>query len=166
MVAGLQFRQAVQADSPGLRELALSYWHELMPKADVMQNAERRDEYFESQFDLSDAKRPLFWLLLTEQPIGFVHLTIYKAEQRAYVEDFYIVPEARRQGHGTTMLQWLFDYLDQQNIEQIDLNVRRDNPDALAFWQAQGFGIAGYRLRQYREPATGTALIGVLSSDF
>lgn len=49
-------------------------------------------------------------------------------------------------------------------IEQID-HVRRDTPAALAFWQAQGFGIASYRLRQYRDPQRGVACRGALSSD-
>ncbi|MBV7330555.1 hypothetical protein KFU94_20385 [Chloroflexi bacterium TSY] len=51
-------------------------------------------------------------------------------------------------------------------IEQIELNVRRDNPEALAFWQAQGFRIALYQMRQYRDPQTGQSFIGALSSDF
>lgn len=44
--------------------------------------------------------------------------------------------------------------------------MRRDTPEALAFWEAQGFGIAGYRMRMYRDPKTGKAFKGVLSSDF
>ncbi len=82
------------------------------------------------------------------------------------VNDFYVLPEARRQGYGRAMVQWLLAHLDSLGVEQIDLDVRRDNPDALAFWQAQGFGIALYRLRQYRDPESGTAFVGALSSDF
>ena len=58
------------------------------------------------------------------------------------------------------------DFHIEKGIRQLDLNVRRDNPNALSFWEAQGFGIAGYRLRMYRDPETGTAYKGVLSSDF
>jgi ribosomal protein S18 acetylase RimI-like enzyme len=49
--------------------------------------------------------------------------------------------------------------------------VQRDNPQALAFWQAQGFGTAGCRMRIYPEPESGTvrssaaAYVGALSSD-
>ena len=64
------------------------------------------------------------------------------------------------------MVQWLFSRLDNVGVERIDLNVRRDNPRALAFWQAQGFGIAGYQLRMYRDPESGTAFVGALASDF
>ena len=64
------------------------------------------------------------------------------------------------------MAGWMFEYFDEKGIRQLDLNVRRDNPNALSFWKAQGLGIAGYRLRMYRDPETGTPYKGVLSSDF
>jgi len=51
-------------------------------------------------------------------------------------------------------------------VQLIELNVRRDTPQALAFWESQGFRIASYRLHQYRDPKTGTSYIGALSSDF
>jgi ribosomal protein S18 acetylase RimI-like enzyme len=47
-----------------------------------------------------------------------------------------------------------------------ELTLRRDNPQALAFWEAQGFRIAHYLLRQYRDLQTGELFIGALSSDF
>jgi ribosomal protein S18 acetylase RimI-like enzyme len=39
-------------------------------------------------------------------------------------------------------------------IRETDLNVRRDNPVALAFWRSVGFELALYQLRQYVEPTT------------
>ncbi|MBN1811000.1 MAG: GNAT family N-acetyltransferase, partial [Anaerolineae bacterium] len=96
---------------------------------------------------------------------GFVSLEVFTAQKRVFVGNFYIIPEERRKGYGTAMVAWLLSRLDSIGVEQIDLNVRRDNPAALAFWQAQGFGIAGYRLRMYRDPESGTAFEGALSSD-
>ena len=104
------------------------------------------------------------WALVDKQPIGFVSFEI--EDQTAYVHDFYIATEHRRKGYGSEMTGWLFEYFDEMGIRQLDLNVRRDNPNALSFWEAQGFGIAGYRLRMYRDPETGMPYKGVLSSDF
>jgi ribosomal protein S18 acetylase RimI-like enzyme len=95
-----------------------------------------------------------------------MNFVVDKDEKRATIHDFYVIPEERRRGHASAMVSWLFKFLDKRGIERIDLNVRRDNPTALAFWQSQGFGITAYRLRQYRDPKTGTAYTGVLSSDF
>lgn len=153
-------------DSAGFRDMVLAYWHELMPKAGVLKDAASREAYFRKEFGPDGTNKALFWAVQEGRRAGFVHFTLYEDEKRAYVEDFYVLPEVRRQGCGTAIVRWLLAYLDGHGIEQIDLNVRRDNPNALAFWQAQGFGIAGYRLRQYRDPGTGTAFKGALSSDF
>ncbi len=52
------------------------------------------------------------------------------------------------------------------HIETVKLTVLRTNPQALAFWEAQGFRIAHYLMRQYRDPQSGQLFVGALSSDF
>ena len=148
------------------RQLVEAYWQEIMPQASTIQTAAQREIYFNERFTWSGEERHPYWATRNSYPIGFVSFAIETARKWAQVEDFYVIPRVRRQGVGTALGQWLFSHLDSLGIEQIDLNVRRDNPAALAFWQAQGFGIALYRLRQYRDPATGTAFVGALSSDF
>jgi ribosomal protein S18 acetylase RimI-like enzyme len=91
--------------------------------------------------------------------VGFVAYAVDEARKSASINDFYVVPEARRRGYGAAMVQAVYAQLDQLGVELVELNVRRDNPQALAFWVAQGFRIALYRLRQYRDPKTGKAYI-------
>ena len=88
------------------------------------------------------------------------------AKQSASIDDFYVVPDARRRGYGTAIVQAVYAQLDTHGVTLVELNVRRDNPQSLAFWEAQGFRIALYRMRQYRDPKSGTSYIGALSSDF
>jgi hypothetical protein len=57
-------------------------------------------------------------------------------------------------------------HFDQVVVESVDLNARRATPQALAFWEAQGFLMAAYRLRRYRDPKSGETYIGAPSSDF
>ena len=64
------------------------------------------------------------------------------------------------------MVEAIRDLTDDLGIEQIDLNVRRDTPHALEFWQAQGFMIGHYELTQYRDPIKRIGFRGALSSDF
>ena len=97
--------------------------------------------------------------------MGFFAYDLSEDSKSVFIGNFYVVPRERRKGHGTAMVQWLFSHLDGLGVERIDLHVRRDNPGALAFWQAQGFGVADYRMRQYRDPERGTAYVGALSSD-
>ena len=98
--------------------------------------------------------------------MGFFAYDLSEDSKSVFIGNFYVVPRERRKGYGTAMVRWLFAHLDGLGVERIDLHVRRDNPGALACWEAQGFGIAGYRMRQYRDPERGTAYVGALSSDF
>ncbi|MBN1810949.1 MAG: GNAT family N-acetyltransferase, partial [Anaerolineae bacterium] len=123
-------------DEPRFREMAEAYWRELMPRSAVVQDAERGEAYFRGEFAWNGGNRHPYWALVDGCPIGFVSLEVFTAQKRAFVDNFYVVPEERRRGYGTAMVAWLFSLLDDLGVEQIDLNVRRDNPAALAFWQA------------------------------
>jgi ribosomal protein S18 acetylase RimI-like enzyme len=148
------------------REMVEGYWQELMPKAEVVTDPERREAYFHARFAWDGGNNHPHWAIVGTRRVGVLAFEVSDDQTRARVNDFYVVPEERRRGYGTAMVRWLFSYLDRLGVEQIDLNVRRDNPIGLAFWRAQGFGVAGYGLRQYRDPESGTAFEGVLSSDF
>lgn len=148
------------------RSMAEAYWQELMPKADVVRVPVQREIYFQEQFAWDGGNNHPHWAIADNRRIGLMAFEVSDDQKRAKVNNFYVIPEKRRQGYGTSMVQWLLSYFDELGVERIDLDVRRDNPGALAFWDSRGFGIAGYRLRQYRDPQSGTAFVGALSSDF
>jgi ribosomal protein S18 acetylase RimI-like enzyme len=152
------------AEGDDLRRMAEAYWAELMPKATVLKDQPSRDRYFAESFRWDGEQDRPYWALLAGERVGFV--TLSRNGQSAYIDDFYVVPAARRQGLGRQIAQALATLFDGDGVTLVELSVRRDNPRALAFWEALGFRIASYRLRQYRDPATGTAFIGGLSSDF
>ena len=160
----LQFMAA--DDRMAFREMVEHYWRELMPDADVMQGPGRRDGYFEQRFRFDGAEGRPYWTVVDGQRVGFLMVGIVKSEKRAMVQDFYVRPEDRRKGYGSTMVRALYQQLDARGVQRVDLDVRRDNPGALAFWEAQRFRIALFRLRQYRDPKVGRSYIGALSSDF
>jgi ribosomal protein S18 acetylase RimI-like enzyme len=149
-----------------LHRIVEAYWQELMPHSDVVKNPDRRAAYFRECFPLAGGNRYLYWAVAEGRRVGFVAYTVNAAKHSASIDDFYVLPEARRRGYGAAMVQAVSAQLDTLGVELVELHVRRDNPHALAFWEAQGFRIALYRLRQYRDPQTGKAYIGALSSDF
>jgi ribosomal protein S18 acetylase RimI-like enzyme len=153
-------------DLPQFRQMVKAYWQELMPKSNVVNDPERWEAYFQEEFTWAGGNNHPHWATVGDERIGFMTFEVADEEKKAMINNFYVAPDKRCHGYGRAMVRWLFTHLDALGVEQIDLNVRRDNPAALAFWQAQGFGIAGYRLRQYRDPKTGTAFAGALSSDF
>lgn len=154
------------AEQERFRQIAEAYWQELMPHADVLQSAEQRERYFQEEFTWTGGNQHPHWGSVDGHLIGFVSFSVEQERKTAYIDDFYILPEARRQGNGTALLQALYRHFDEIGVECVELSVRRDNPRGLAFWEAQGFRIGSYRMRQYRDPKTGQAFIGALSSDF
>lgn len=151
-------------DLPAFRGLVLAYWQEIMPASEMMNDPQQQQIYFQTQFT-ADNRHP-HWGLRDGRRIGFVNFSVFPDEKCVEIEDFYIVPDVRRQGNGTALLRALYRRFDTLGIQRVDLRVRRDTPNALAFWEAQGFMIAQYLMRQYRDPVTGTAFRGALSSDF
>jgi ribosomal protein S18 acetylase RimI-like enzyme len=67
----------------------------------------------------------------------------------AQVRDFFIEPDQRCRGLGRAFAQAIVARLREEGIGQIDLNVREDDPRALALWRSCGFGLELYRLRMY-----------------
>lgn len=153
-------------DRPLFRQMVAAYWQELMPRSDVVNDPARWEAYFQEEFSWDGSQRHPYWATVADRRVGLIAFDVWVGEKRAFVSDLYVTPGERRQGYGAAMVRWLFSYLDDLGIARIDLDVRRDNPGALAFWQAQGFGIALYRLRQYRDPDAGIPYVGALSSDF
>lgn len=162
----IQLQPVQSSEQTQLQAMAEVYWQEIMPTADVVQGTEKRNRYFHERFPLDDEMRRVQWAMVEKRVVGFVVITINPAHKQVMVEDIYIVPTERRNGYGAAMIQALYQQLDKTAIAMVELTVRRDNPQALAFWEAQGFRIAHYLLRQYRDPQTGELFIGALSSDF
>ncbi|MDP6039787.1 MAG: GNAT family N-acetyltransferase [Candidatus Latescibacteria bacterium] len=171
MTNGFHIERVPVESRDQFRTMAETYWRDLMPDAPVCKSREVCDAYFDETFSWDKGNKHPFWALEDGVPVGFVSFEVEKGTaqldgKKAYVHNFYVAAEFRRKGYGSAIVNWLFEHLDGLGIERLDLNVRRDTPNALAFWEAQGFGIAGYSMRMYRDPKLGTAFKGVLSSDF
>lgn len=154
------------SDMRDFRQMVGAYWQEIMPHSDIVKSHEGREAYFQERFSFEDDDLCLFWGVVDGRKVGFVAFTVNEAKHSAMIEDFFVVPEFRRQSHGSAMVKAVFTELDRHGVELIELHVRRDSPQALEFWEAQGFRIALHRLRQYRDPESGKSYIGALSSDF
>ena len=160
----LEFEQVLPSDEDRFRPLVDAYWLETMPTADTVRSSDRRDAYFADRFPLSSPEPRIFWCLSEGSPVGFVSFSI--SGTSAKINDFYVVPAQRREGIGSFLVQAVTEITDGLGIDRIDLNVRRDNPSALTFWESQGFMIGHHELTQYRDPHKRIGFRGALSSDF
>ena len=162
----MQLKVIAPTEIRRFRRMVEAYWQDVMPLAGVVQDKQRRYAYFLQSFSWQDGNRSPLWAVVDGHTIGFIHYTFDANNNCVTIEDFYIAPHQRRKGYGTLMIQTLYTSLDALGVELVELNVRRDNPQAGAFWEVQGFRIALYRMRQYRNPQTGRSFVGALSSDF
>ena len=83
-----------------------------MPQASVVRNPKQREEYFREQFAWDGGNNHPHWATVDDCRVGFLTFEVFEEQKRANVNNFYVIPERRRQGCGTAMSQWLFSYLD------------------------------------------------------
>jgi GNAT superfamily N-acetyltransferase len=140
-----------ETDLGDLRAAVRRYWLDLMPHAPVVQDPARGETEFLDRFRLDAPGTAHWWAVLDRTRIGFAKIDLGDdADHRwAQVRDFFIELAWRRQGHGRAFALALVAWLHDQEVRRIDLNVRHDNPVALAFWQSLGFDLALYHLRRY-----------------
>jgi GNAT superfamily N-acetyltransferase len=147
----LTIRPIVENERDQLREMVDIYLLELMPHAAVVQDMQRRADYFQSQFQFGIADKALWWAIVGTNKVGFARVDLASDHDGPWAEirHFYIGQSWRRQGYGRAFVKCLVEWLRQQEVVRIDLHVRKDNPRALAFWNDVGFELASYRLRTY-----------------
>ena len=66
----------------------------------------------------------------------------------AHLVLFGVQPQLRRRGLGRYVLSWLEQCAVTAGLERIDIEVRADNPGAVAFYGRQGYEVRG-RVRGY-----------------
>ena len=145
--------EAVKSDErAALFEVVQRYWGETMPRAPVVQNPELRPQYYAHEFQFDRPGNYLYWAIVDDARVGFANVELsqdWTDQSWAYVKDLYIEPAWRHQGHGQALVQALIDWCTDQGVYRVDLYVRSDSPEAMAFWESVGFELASYRMRRY-----------------
>ena len=81
------------------------------------------------------------------RPVGCLQiayrLSTWDAAPYAYIEDFYLAPEARAKGIGSKMLDYALQRAEGQRAGQIALDVRVDNSAAQRLYARFGFQDSG-----------------------
>lgn len=83
------------------------------------------------------------------QIVGYLHLVVQASEGTGWVRNLAVAPHLRRRGIGTALLQAAADWLRQQNVSQLLLEMTTKNYLAICFARKLGFGFCGYNDRYY-----------------
>ena len=77
------------------------------------------------------------------ESVGYLVITIsYRLEYRgnyAFLDELYIRADKRRQGIGTAALAYLKVSCKALNVNCLQLEVKQDNPEAIALYRKIGF---------------------------
>ena len=138
----LQRRRPSVADEPFLRDLYASTRPDL-----ALLREDLRAPFLAQQFEAQragyqrmfpDSEHDL--IVRDGRPVGRVWVDW--SETRCLIVDLAILPEYRRQGHGTQIVKELLDRTDLLGIPTYG-HVARANEPALEFWARLGFGETG-----------------------
>jgi GNAT superfamily N-acetyltransferase len=151
MTPSIEIRRITADEVAELQAVVQRYWLQLMPHAPVVTDPQMGERYFAERFDFGRSERHFWWAMAAGVTVGFAFVELEKSLEGlgAAIGDFYIKRAHQRQGYGTAFAQALIAWLRSEGVYRIDLNVRQDNPGALAFWKSVGFDIALYVVRQY-----------------
>lgn len=131
------------------RRMLVEYWRDLVPEAPWLQDPILAVAHYKDRYRWDGGNNNPFWALADGRRVGFLMVRIYEDNATAYIHDFFVASDARRQGLGTEMWKELLSFLGDRGIVKINLSVLADNPAALSFWRKQGFEIIYHRLSKF-----------------
>lgn len=78
---------------------------------------------------------------VSEQAVAFVWVGVLPGmpEAARFLFDIYVIPEARRKGHGREVLETMMENLRCESVDEIHLNVLSNNQGAIALYEELGF---------------------------
>ena len=143
MTADVSIRAFAEADAEAVRDLFIRVNRLLAP--DGMQDAFERyiqDSIAEEIGRISDyyaAKRGGFWVAeLASVVVGMFGLEPSGADAME-LRRMYVDPDFRRRGIAQAMLAAAEDHCRDAGLARLDLSTSEVQPDALAFYRAQGY---------------------------
>jgi len=129
--------------------------HALWPESDAAEHAREIEQYFAAQLH-----EPLEVLLAVDgfgRIVGFAELSIRNhaedcvTDRVAYLEGWYVVPDARRQGVGRALVAAAEQWGSSQGCTEFGSDTLIDNDASAAAHLALGFEETA-RLRCFRKP--------------
>lgn len=131
-------RLATSADVPVIAQLirALAEYEKLA-HAVVLQEADLREHLF--------GARPYAEVLIAEDAgavVGFAlffhNYSTFRAKPGLYLEDLFVIPEARGKGHGKALLRALAELAVERDCSRVEWSVLNWNEPSIQFYKSLG----------------------------
>ena len=121
----------------------LALRHALWPEGSAAEHRSEIDGFFRGE--LAEPLAVVLAVDATDQALGLAELSIRRdpagcrADRVAYLEGWFVVPEARRQGIGRALIAAAEDWARSQGCRAFASDTRADNGGAAAAHRALGF---------------------------
>ncbi len=70
--------------------------------------------------------------------LGYNTYSTFRTQPGLWLEDLYVTPDRRGQGHGKAMLQFLMDWCTREGFGRLEWSVLDWNVDAIGFYESMG----------------------------
>ncbi len=143
-------RPVENADAAAWTQLRQALWPDAVPG----EHADEIARYFRGTL-----REPIMVLFAEDgdaRPIGFVELSLRayaegcQSDNVAYVEGWYVAPEARRRGVGRALIEAAEDWARRQGCTELASDAELDNAASAAAQVALGFSEVG-QIRCFRK---------------
>lgn len=104
------------------------------------------------KYELTDRHTIMKVAVIDDQIVGYVCIKTFL--NITHVLNLAVVPEFRRRGIGSLLLQEALEELEHQGVrpESVTLEVRESNTAAIRLYEKFGFRIIGKRRKYYQRP--------------
>jgi len=99
--------------------------------------------------DLKNNQTLYYTLKLDNRIIGYIAFDTVL--ENMDIQSIVIAKDYQHKGHGTTLLNFAFDYAIENNITNIFLEVRKSNEKAINLYEKLGFEFVNVRKRYYSD---------------
>jgi len=135
-------RRALKSDVPVVTELWEAFLAEQAKEDQRLRVSEDAVERWENDMPLwlEDKTRRVYVAEQEGRIVGFAtaHRTapppIYESKGEVYLDEIYVLPEARRNGFGRQLVEAVVAWTDRVQAERVRLSVLAENSEARTFW--------------------------------
>lgn len=92
-----------------------------------------------------------YFVMTDETGVILGHIGLWIDPPLAQILNFYIIPNHRQSGHGTTLFAFALDECIRRQVDTVTLEVRPTNVQAIRFYHRFGFAKVSIRKQYYAD---------------
>ena len=122
-----------------------------------------KESSFRDSLKNSNTVWRFFLIRYGDTPVGYGG--VYSVIDEAFITNIAVMPEFRRKGMASVILESIISYCRKSDIKRIMLEVRVSNEGAVSLYRKFGFAVDGISKNHYSAPSEDAFLMSLTISD-